>query len=43
LYFASDRSSYVTGTLVPVDGGMVVGSPATTGGMEGLRRAKEPS
>jgi NAD(P)-dependent dehydrogenase (short-subunit alcohol dehydrogenase family) len=29
LYFASDRSRYVTGTTLPVDGGMLVGSPAT--------------
>jgi NAD(P)-dependent dehydrogenase (short-subunit alcohol dehydrogenase family) len=27
LYFASDRSSYVTGTLLPVDGGLVAGTP----------------
>ena len=27
LYFASDRSSYVTGTVLPVDGGLVAGSP----------------
>jgi NAD(P)-dependent dehydrogenase (short-subunit alcohol dehydrogenase family) len=30
LYFASDRSSYVTGTLLPVDGGMVAGAPPET-------------
>lgn len=29
LYFARDRASFVTGTVLPVDGGMVVGSPAT--------------
>jgi NAD(P)-dependent dehydrogenase (short-subunit alcohol dehydrogenase family) len=29
MYFARDRSSFVTGTVLPVDGGMVVGSPAT--------------
>jgi NAD(P)-dependent dehydrogenase (short-subunit alcohol dehydrogenase family) len=29
LFFASDRSSFITGTVLPVDGGMVVGSPAT--------------
>ena len=27
LYFASDRSAYVTGTLLPVDGGIVAGDP----------------
>lgn len=27
LYFASDRSSFVTGTLLPVDGGLVAGTP----------------
>jgi NAD(P)-dependent dehydrogenase (short-subunit alcohol dehydrogenase family) len=30
LYFASDRSSYVTGTLMPVDGGMTAGAPPET-------------
>jgi NAD(P)-dependent dehydrogenase (short-subunit alcohol dehydrogenase family) len=33
LYFASDRSMYVTGTVLPVDGGTVAGKPI-------LRRAK---
>jgi NAD(P)-dependent dehydrogenase (short-subunit alcohol dehydrogenase family) len=28
LYLASDRSAYVTGTLLPVDGGMVAGTQA---------------
>jgi NAD(P)-dependent dehydrogenase (short-subunit alcohol dehydrogenase family) len=27
LFFASDRSRYVTGTVLPVDGGMVAGAP----------------
>jgi NAD(P)-dependent dehydrogenase (short-subunit alcohol dehydrogenase family) len=27
LYFASDRSAYVTGTMLPVDGGLVAGNP----------------
>jgi NAD(P)-dependent dehydrogenase (short-subunit alcohol dehydrogenase family) len=31
LYFAGDRSRYVTGTVLPVDGGMVAGSPARSG------------
>jgi NAD(P)-dependent dehydrogenase (short-subunit alcohol dehydrogenase family) len=29
MYFARDRSSFVTGTVLTVDGGMVTGSPAT--------------
>jgi len=29
LFFASDRSRFVTGTLLQVDGGMVTGTPAT--------------
>jgi NAD(P)-dependent dehydrogenase (short-subunit alcohol dehydrogenase family) len=28
LYFASDRSSYVTATVLPVDGGQLAGSPS---------------
>ena len=27
LYFATDRSRYVTGTVLPVDGGTVAGKP----------------
>ncbi len=30
LYFASDRSAYVTGTVLPVDGGLVAGNPENT-------------
>jgi NAD(P)-dependent dehydrogenase (short-subunit alcohol dehydrogenase family) len=37
LYFASDRSSYVTGTVLPVDGGLVAGPPRRTGSIEKLR------
>jgi len=37
LYFAGDRSRYVTGTVLPVDGGLVAGPPASTGGIEKLR------
>ena len=33
LYFASDRSVYVTGTVLPVDGGLVAGNPNRTGGI----------
>jgi NAD(P)-dependent dehydrogenase (short-subunit alcohol dehydrogenase family) len=39
VYFASDRSSYVTGTVLPVDGGMVAGSLAATRGLEGAKKA----
>lgn len=38
VYFASDRSSYVTGTLLPVDGGMLAGSPTRSSEFEGARR-----
>jgi len=36
LYFASDRSAYVTGTVLPVDGGTTAGTPVH-------RRSKEGS
>jgi NAD(P)-dependent dehydrogenase (short-subunit alcohol dehydrogenase family) len=37
-FFASDQSSYITGTLMPVDGGMVIGTPPSpTGGIDGLK------
>jgi NAD(P)-dependent dehydrogenase (short-subunit alcohol dehydrogenase family) len=38
LFFVTDRSRYVTGTLLPVDGGLVAGTPRTAGGIEGLRK-----
>lgn len=38
VYYASDRSSYVTGTLVPVDGGMVAGNVPSGSGFEEIRR-----
>jgi NAD(P)-dependent dehydrogenase (short-subunit alcohol dehydrogenase family) len=37
LYFASDRSSYVTGTTLPVDGGLLAGNPSRTGGISRLQ------
>jgi NAD(P)-dependent dehydrogenase (short-subunit alcohol dehydrogenase family) len=41
LYFGSDRSSYVTGTMLPVDGGHLAGNPATSSGFEEVyKRAK---
>ena len=36
LYFASDRSAYVTGTVLPVDGGLVAGNPNRTAGINSL-------
>ena len=39
LYFASDRSSYVTGTILPVDGGLLAGNPSRTGGISKLQSA----
>ena len=42
VYFASDRSSYVTGTLLPVDGGLIAGTPPTpSSGIDALRRAED--
>lgn len=38
LFFVSERSRYITGTLLPVDAGLVAGSPRTPGGVEGLRK-----
>jgi NAD(P)-dependent dehydrogenase (short-subunit alcohol dehydrogenase family) len=37
LYFAGDRSKYVTGTVLPVDGGMVAGNPAAHTGIDSIR------
>jgi NAD(P)-dependent dehydrogenase (short-subunit alcohol dehydrogenase family) len=37
-FFASDQSSYITGNVVAVDGGMVIGQPPSkSSGIEGLR------
>jgi NAD(P)-dependent dehydrogenase (short-subunit alcohol dehydrogenase family) len=37
LYFAGDRSAYVTGTVLPVDGGLLAGNPENTGAFNRLR------
>lgn len=38
LFFVTDRSRYVTGTLMPVDAGLSAGTPRSSGGIEGLRK-----
>ena len=41
-FFASDQSSYITGTLLPVDGGQVVGAPPSkSSGIDALRTEVE--
>jgi NAD(P)-dependent dehydrogenase (short-subunit alcohol dehydrogenase family) len=43
MYFASDRSSYITGTVLPVDGGMVAGAaPATASSFEETLKRTKP-
>ncbi len=37
VWFASDRSSYVTGTVLPVDGGMVAGTVRGQAGVDRIR------
>jgi enoyl-[acyl-carrier-protein] reductase (NADH) len=37
LYFASDRSSYVTGNLVAIDGGMTAGAVANSSAFEEMK------
>ena len=38
VYFGSDRSGFVTGTVLPVDGGLLAGSPSSANGMDGIRK-----
>lgn len=40
LFFASDRSVYITGTLLPVDGGMVAGTPSRSSELDVVRGRK---
>jgi NAD(P)-dependent dehydrogenase (short-subunit alcohol dehydrogenase family) len=37
LYFATDRSRYVTGTVIPVDGGQLAGNPSSSQGFNAIR------
>jgi NAD(P)-dependent dehydrogenase (short-subunit alcohol dehydrogenase family) len=41
LFFVTDRSRYVTGTLLPVDAGLSAGVPRSAGGIEALRKQAE--
>jgi hypothetical protein len=39
LYFTTDRSRYVTGTLLPVDAGLSAGTPRSNSSLlEGIRK-----
>ena len=38
VYFASDRSSYITGTVLPVDGGILAGNPSSGESLEDIRK-----
>jgi NAD(P)-dependent dehydrogenase (short-subunit alcohol dehydrogenase family) len=41
--FASDRSAFVTGTVLPVDGGTVAGSPPHAATLDDLSGARAPA
>jgi NAD(P)-dependent dehydrogenase (short-subunit alcohol dehydrogenase family) len=44
MFFVTDRSRYVTGTLLPVDGGLVAGSPnSKSSGVEALKKETAPA
>ncbi len=43
VYFGSDRSSYVSGTVLPVDGGMLAGTPATSNSFEDIVKRAKPA
>jgi NAD(P)-dependent dehydrogenase (short-subunit alcohol dehydrogenase family) len=38
LFLGTDRSRYITGTVIPVDGGQLAGNPSASAGFAGLRK-----
>jgi NAD(P)-dependent dehydrogenase (short-subunit alcohol dehydrogenase family) len=40
VFLASERSRYITGTVIPVDGGQLAGNPSTSAVLNGLRPPK---
>ena len=38
LFLATDRSRYITGTVIPVDGGQLAGNPSASADFAGLRK-----